>query len=68
MKKEEITEEIEKCKDPAYFYETYVTVAGSKPAPLTEHQKEIMRELVKIKGGLVLRFRIPKNLGKKVNQ
>jgi hypothetical protein len=66
MKMENITEEIEKCKDPVYFYETYVTVNGRKPGPLTEYQKEIMRNLMKIKDGLVLRFRIPKNLGKKV--
>lgn len=42
-------DEIEKCKDPVYFYENYFTVDGKPPAPLDDYQKGIMRELIKIR-------------------
>lgn len=36
-------DELEKCKDPVYFYENYFLVDGKKPTPLTESQKELLR-------------------------
>jgi hypothetical protein len=40
-------EEIEKCKDPVYFYENYMTVDGKPAAPLTNSQKHQMRTMCK---------------------
>jgi len=37
--------EIEKCKDPVYFYENYFLVDGKKPAPLKKFEKEMMRKV-----------------------
>ncbi len=42
-------EEIEKCKDPVYFYENYFTVNGKPPPKLNDYQKGIMRELIKMR-------------------
>lgn len=45
----DLQEEIEKCKDPVYFYENYFTVDGKPPAKLNDYQKGIMRELLKMR-------------------
>ena len=42
-------EEIEKCKDPVYFYESYFTVNGKPPPKLNDYQKGVMRELIKMR-------------------
>jgi len=47
MSEEEILAEIEKCKDPVYFYENYWTIYGKNP-PLTDQEKELLREQVKL--------------------
>lgn len=36
-------DEMQKCKDPVYFYENYWLVDGKKPMPLTDCQREIIR-------------------------
>lgn len=35
---EERNAEIEKCKDPVYFYNNYFMVDGKKPNPMTREQ------------------------------
>lgn len=42
-------EEIERCKDPVYFYENYWLVNGEKPRPLTDCQKELMRRVANVR-------------------
>ena len=55
--------EMFKCKsDPVHFYENYCTVNGEKVPPLTDYQKQMIREMRKM-GGSVRHF-YPKNLGK----
>lgn len=54
-------EEIEKCKDPVYFYENYFLVDGKKPKPLTELQKDWIRKWA---SGGDLYAEIIKNLGR----
>jgi len=34
----ELIEEIERCKNPVYFYNTYITINGVKPPPITQEQ------------------------------
>lgn len=44
---DEITHEIECCKDPVYFYENYFLVNGQLPTALSEYQKEQLRNWFK---------------------
>lgn len=48
--KEQQALEKERCKDPVYFYEHYVTINGKKPS---FYQIEEMRYIEKFKLGLV---------------
>lgn len=41
--REEQEKEIERCKDPLYFYENYIIINGVKVTTTTETQRELTR-------------------------